>query len=219
MGAEQIGNFLPVPRPPAQTLLGTCGADGCQVCSTGGHSALRWPPKCSDRVPPSPLASPSPLNPDPPNPRLYLTPGVELRELRSFVFPPGLSLLLWEMGPRAVPGPSPHPRRAFPLPRLFSYLFPAMSQLPRPRSKRLINNQLLLLGTSQARLQPARCRGNICGQPCPAPATGFLLSSAPSSGRASARRSKKMGPWPRGESRTFRRSRSQPSPRTIKVLG
>lgn len=109
MGAEQIGNFLPVPRPPAQTLLGTCGADGCQVCSTGGHSALRWPPKCSDRVPPSPLASPSPLNPDPPNPRLCLTPGVELRELRSFVFPPGLSLLLWEMGPRAVPGPSPHP--------------------------------------------------------------------------------------------------------------
>lgn len=38
----------------------------------------------------------------------------------------------------------------FPLPLPFSYLFPASPQLPWAGSEQLINNQLLLLVTSQA---------------------------------------------------------------------
>lgn len=139
-GAEQIGNFLPVPLPRAQTLLGSRAAfppwspQKC-VVPWGGLTPhqLLWPIL---------ELGGETQNPDTPNPKqqnpvsvLLLTWSCESRTPVPQPQPPLIPERCW--GGTGVPCRVP-PRRHFPLPLQFSYLFPAKLQLRRPDPSSLL---------------------------------------------------------------------------------
>lgn len=180
VGAGQIGNFLPVPLPCAQS----CWEQGClapvappKACGPLGGTdprQLLWPLK---------ELRGETQNADTPNPKQQNPISVLLLMRSCESRTPGPPASVGERGPQLIPERRwlgtgvpcrVPPWRLFPLPLQFSYLFPAKSQLPPARSEQLINNQLLLPVTSRARLQMGR-RGGAGRDPA---TSAFVLATS-----------------------------------------